>query len=131
MGTEPTIWEALEGLHRWEQHSLPGSSPRHRMALFLFLLKNDGRAISVGQLYKAIGMSGPTMRKVVDAFVDAGLATIALDDKDSRLRLIRGTAMLERKLEEYRELFMQVAWLVEPWPSSSAEQEKEPPVSPR
>jgi DNA-binding transcriptional ArsR family regulator len=100
------------------------------MALFLWLLKNDGQGVSVGQLYKAIGISGPTMRKVIDAFVDAGLATIELDGTDSRLRLIRGTAKLERKLHEYRELLMQAGKVAAPSPPNSAEP-KDGPVPPQ
>ena len=118
------MWQALECLHQWEQQSLPGNSLRHRMALFLRLLKNDGRGISVGQLYKEIGISGPTMRKVIDAFVDEGLATIEVDGKDSRLRLVRATPTLERKLKEYREFLMQAATLARPSPPSSEEEEE-------
>ena len=127
---ELTLWQALECLYRWEQRNLPGSSPRHRMALFLRLLRNNGRGVSVGQLYKAIGISGPTMRKIIDAFVDAGLATIELDGTDSRLRLIRGTATLEKKLEEYREFLVRAGRHARPSPPNLAGQKEGPDALP-
>jgi DNA-binding MarR family transcriptional regulator len=101
------FWEALELLQLWERQNLPGIDSRQGMALLLWLLKNDGRARRIGDLYKTVRISEPTMREVVKAFADHGLAVIEPDSKDPRYRLIRGTDKLKQKVEEYR------MWLVQ------------------
>jgi DNA-binding MarR family transcriptional regulator len=102
----PAFAAVLERHRRWRRDTLPGIDTRQGMALLIWLLKNPGQARPIGELYKAASLSEPTMRESVKAFVDRGLAAMEIGDNDSRQRLVRGTAKLEQKVQEYRE------WLV-------------------
>jgi DNA-binding MarR family transcriptional regulator len=103
----------MERLHQWEERNLPGQSARQAMALSMWLLKSKHQARPISHLYLDLRFSEPTLRRVVRAFVDHGLASIEPDPGDSRVRLIRGTDKLKQLLEEYRELVRQI---VDPQP---------------
>lgn len=106
----PPFWKALEEHGRWQRTNLPGIDTRQGSALLVWLLRNDGQARPIGQLYRETSRSSePTMRDCVKAFVEHGLARIEKDPRDSRIRLLRGTAKLRQVVQEYRRRIGQLA----------------------
>jgi DNA-binding IclR family transcriptional regulator len=91
--------KALEHHQRWQRDNLPGVDTRQGMLLLIWLLKQNGQARPIGELYKAASMSGATMRDVVKLFTANGL--LELDGDDSRRCLLRGTPKLRKVVEEY------------------------------
>lgn len=101
------FWKALERCNLWQREQLPGIGTRQGVALLIWLLKNEGQARPIGELYKSAKASEPTMREAVRLFIERGLAAIDYGS-DSRQRLIYGTSKLDQVVAEYR---MQLARL--------------------
>lgn len=98
----PSLWQALDRLYSWQREHLPGIETRQGMALLIWLLKREADAQPVGELYRSVSFSEPTMRDALRLFIKHGLAVATADGNDSRRRLVSSTPKLRRVVDEYR-----------------------------
>jgi len=103
------FWETLERCLHWQRANLPATDTRQGLQLLIWLLKNEGQALPVGDLYRSTNASEPTMREAVKLFIDHGLAAIETGCEDSRLRLIGSTGKLKTTVAEYRRQLIALA----------------------
>ena len=96
------FWEKLQTHQLWQRENLPTIDTKQGMALLIWLLKNEGRPVPIGRLYKESRSSEPTMRECVKAFVALDLARIETTANDTRYRLLYATPKLQQTIQEYR-----------------------------
>ena len=109
--TQDVFWHALETLHRWERENLPGADTPQGSEVLVWLLKCKSKPRPLKDLYRSSRFSEPTVRSCLKVFVSHGFVSIESDGEDMRTRFARGTAKLEKTINEYRRRFHEVALL--------------------
>jgi len=91
----------LEHFYAWRFGRLPELSTPQGIEIFIWLLKNARKSLTVTSLYRASRFSEPTVRKCLRAFVVAGYVEVEFDSGDTRRHLIKATDRLYELAEEY------------------------------
>ncbi|MFO1081060.1 MAG: hypothetical protein U1E23_10615 [Reyranellaceae bacterium] len=100
---------ALKALYEWERNNLPCRNTPEARELLLWLLKPQGGARLLKDLYRSSRFSEPTMRQCLKHFERDGFIVIEENDSDMRARCAKPTAKLWDVMAEYQRKFSEIA----------------------
>ena len=106
------IWEALAQLQQWQRENLPAADSPVSAEIMVWLLKTRSAPRPLKDLYLSSQASEPTVRKILRAFVDAGLIELEIDEDDHRNRFPRLTPRFDSVVSDYQQALARLAALV-------------------
>lgn len=101
--------EAIVNLHNWERENIPQGDSSEAREILLWLLHLEKSSKPVGDLYKNVNASQPTIRKCLKLFVANDLAALCVSNSDKRNRYIVATSKLEVLGNEYLKQIQKIA----------------------